>query len=420
MDIKEKQQERAGLAKKARTLLDLAEEGGRALSAEETQQFDRLMSQCDDIDAVIEREIKLREQERRIAASTAPGSDDGTGTSGGGNGGGPGDRGKEQTPAQRQMAAFRAYLLNGRQALVGEHERALNMGSDPEGGYLVAPQEWVAQLIKFVDDAVQLRGLATVRTLTTGESLGVPSLDTDLNDAEWTSEVATGSQDDSLRLGKREFRPNPLAKRVKISRKLLRAAAMDPEALVRDRMGYKFGVASEKAYMVGDGNKKPLGLFTASNDGISTARDVSFGAAGAIPLTSATGDQLVNIKYTLKAAYWTRARWLWHRDVLREIRKLKDNNGVYLWQPGLTGDRPDTILEVPYIVSEFAPNTVTSGGYVGMLGDFSFYWIVDALSLEIQRLIELYAETNQVGFIGRLETDGMPVLEEAFVRVKVA
>jgi HK97 family phage major capsid protein len=77
---------------------------------------------------------------------------------------------------------------------------------------------------------------------------------------------------------------------------------------------------------------------------------------------------------------------------------------------------PDRILGMPMVISEFAPNTFTTGKYVGLFGDFSNYWIVDALSMQIQRLSELYAETNQVGFIGRLETDGAPVLEEAFVR----
>ena len=73
-----------------------------------------------------------------------------------------------------------------------------------------------------------------------------------------------------------------------------------------------------------------------------------------------------------------------------------------------------------FFMSEYVPNTFTTGKYVGILGDFSFYWIVDALNLEVQRLDELYAATNQIGFIGRMETDGMPVLEEAFVRVALA
>jgi HK97 family phage major capsid protein len=99
-----------------------------------------------------------------------------------------------------------------------------------------------------------------------------------------------------------------------------------------------------------------------------------------------------------------------------------------LWAPGVAGARvgdvsaglPDTILDAPYYISEYVPNTFTTGLYVGIIGDMSFYWIADALSLQIQRLVELYAESNQIGLIGRLETDGLPVLEEAFARVTLA
>jgi HK97 family phage major capsid protein len=84
------------------------------------------------------------------------------------------------------------------------------------------------------------------------------------------------------------------------------------------------------------------------------------------------------------------------------------------------GGSPDTILEVPYLMSEFAPSTFTTGLYVGIIGDLTWYYIADSLRMEIQRLDELYAATNQVGFIGRLECDGAPVLEEAFARVKLA
>ena len=99
------------------------------------------------------------------------------------------------------------------------------------------------------------------------------------------------------------------------------------------------------------------------------------------------------------------------------IRKLKDNEGRYLWQPSIVVGEPDRILDFPFIMSEYAPNTFTSGKYVGILGDFTHYWIADSLNMEIQRLNELYSEKNQIGFIGRAETDGMPTLEEAFIRV---
>lgn len=257
--------------------------------------------------------------------------------------------------------------------------------------------------------------------LTTAESLGVPTLDTDLSDAEWTSELATGSQDDGMRFGKRELRPHPVAKRVKISRKLMRSSATNPETLVRERMEYKFGVTAEKAYMVGDGNQKPLGLFTAHADGIPTGRDIDISTSGTGFVNVAAGnaaDDLITAKYTLKGAYHKKAQWLFHRLMIASVRKLKDGDGNYIWRAGLADGEPDKILDLPFIMSEFAPSTFGDGDYVGILGDFSYYWIAEALQFEVQRLNELYAETNQVGFIGRQEADGMPVLAEAFVRLQ--
>lgn len=402
MDINAMKQERAKHAKAARAILD--EANGRDLTPEEDQQFDRLMEQADKLEERINREERAREAEKRIALDNPPTD----------------DPGGQQPDDERRMRAWSRYLRDGRAGLDEEHVRALNMGSDPEGGYLVAPQQWVEQLIQAVDDAVPLRGLATVMTLTQGESLGVPTLDTDLNDADWTSELGTGSQDDALRFGKRELRPHPLAKRVKISRTLLRRATLDPEQIVRDRLAYKFGVTTEKAFMTGNGNQRPLGLFTASNDGIPTSRDhdVKTSAGKLDNASGAAADDLIEAKYTLKAQYHSRARWLFHRTVLAEIRKLKNSQNEYIWQAGLASDRPDMILDIPYVLSEYAPSTLTDESYIGLLGDFSFYWIVDTLAFEVQRLVELYAETNQVGFIGRQEIDAMPVLSEAFVRLQ--
>ena len=145
-------------------------------------------------------------------------------------------------------------------------------------------------------------------------------------------------------------------------------------------------------------------------------RDVATGNT-----TTAIGfDGLIEAKFTLKGQYWPRARWIFHRDAVKQITKLKDGDGQYIWRQSVREGEPDTLLGLPMTISEWAPNTFTTGLYVGLLGDFQHYWIVDALAMQVQRLNELYAETNQVGFIGRLETDGAPVLEEAFVRVKLA
>jgi HK97 family phage major capsid protein len=168
--------------------------------------------------------------------------------------------------------------------------------------------------------------------------------------------------------------------------------------------------------MTGTGANQALGVFTASNDGIPTSRDVSTGNT----TTSIQTDGLIEAKYSLRPGYMAKASWIFHRDAVKQIRKLKDGDGQYIWQQGLTGGQPDRILDSPFKMSEYAPNTFTTGLYVGIIGDFKYFWVVDALSFEIQRLVELYARTNQDGFIGRFETDGMPVLGEAFARVKLA
>jgi HK97 family phage major capsid protein len=290
------------------------------------------------------------------------------------------------------------------------------MDNDTSGGFTVAPQQFVADLIQAVDNHVFYRGLSTVSQLMGAHSIGRPSLDTDVADADWTSELATGNEDSSMAFGKRELTPHPLAKRIKVSRKLLRHSPIGPEALVRERMAYKIAVPQESAFMTGNGSQKPLGIFTASNDGISTGRDVSTDNTTTAP----TLDGLKNAKWTLKQQYWARAQWVAHRDFGKTVDKIKDGEGRYIWQESVVAGQPDRLLSFPLNYSEYAPNTFTTGLYVAILGDHSFYWIAESLAFEIQRLNELYAATNQVGFITRAELDGMPVLEEAFVRVKLA
>lgn len=292
------------------------------------------------------------------------------------------------------------------------------------GGFLVIPQELALRLVALVKDQVFIRSFATVQMLDKAQSLGVPTLDTDIGDPTWTDEIDTGVTDTVKPFGKRALSPHPLARRVLISNKLLRQASLDPETIVLDRLSYKVGRVEEVAFMTGSGQNQPLGLFTASTDGIDTSRDVSAATNGTI-----AGDDLITVRHNLKPQYWGRATWVMHRLVLAAIRKLKDAQGNYLWQPGLggyvaqgtalVGGNPDTILGLPVIMSEMAPSSITHGDYVALLGDLSFYWIADALDMQIQRLVELYAESNQVEFIIRRESDGMPVLAEAFTRLMV-
>lgn len=409
--LRELRQKLAALVTEERAQLDRLKTEERSFDATETEQYERRAKDIGDLDAEIQklelveqRDAENRERDERLSKLI-----------------GTGER-KTAADVQRsdaaavEMRAIGKFLRGGMRALNEVEFRALSVGSDVEGGYLKTPMQVVTEILKNVDDQTVIRQWARKFPVGDAEGLGVPTLDTDVDDAAWTSELATGSEDTALRFGRRELRPHPLAKRIKVSRKLVRSSVIDIVAYIQQRFGYKFGITEEKAFLTGDGVQKPLGLFIASNDGIPTSRDVSTDNT----TTSISADGLINAKFSLKAQYWGSARWLFHRDAIKQIRKLKTGDGQYIWTMGLADGLGARIVDSPYALCENCPNTFTTGLYVGLIGDFNYYWIADSMNMQIQVLNELYAETNQVGYIARAEVDGMPVLAEAFARVKLA
>ncbi|MCC6699107.1 MAG: phage major capsid protein [Candidatus Hydrogenedentes bacterium] len=408
MKLKQLTERRVKAIKDARALLEKAEGEKRAMTAEENTAWDKFMAEAEECRAAIEQEQRqlAAEAELAAAANDPLALRDGAG-------------GQQQATArpedEARAQAFRRFIIHGRDALNAPELRALQADVDAAGGTLVAPQTFVNTLIKGLDNEVLIRQFATKHTITSSESLGAPSLDADPDDADWTGEITSVTADTSMATGKRVLTPRALSKLIKVSMKLLRLVP-SAESLVNDRMTYKFGVTHEKAFLTGSGAGQPLGVFTASGDGISTGRDVSTGNTD----TEIRIDGLKEAKYKLKSQYWKNARWMFHQDGVKQIAKLKDGTGAYYWAESVRVGEPDRLLNLPAHISQYAPNTFTTGLYAGILGDFSYYWIVDALNMTIQRLVELYAATNQIGFIGRMESDGMPVLEEAFARVKLA
>jgi HK97 family phage major capsid protein len=407
MTLKEMREKRSKLIQDARALITKAKDEKRSMTEEENQQYEKLFKEADELRSAIEREERQREAERELEEQLTEEEERNLPQGG--------DTGEARGRVDAIVASFRSWLSHGPVEAAQEF-RALSAGVDTQGGFLVVPETFIRQLIKAMDDEVVIRSIANIIPMASGAAIGVPTLETDPGDADWTTELGTGREDDQMKFGKRSMQPHPMAKRIKISEQLLRTSALPAEALIRQRLGYKFGVTMEKAYMIGDGNKKPLGLFQASNDGIPTSRDVSEGNLATKP----TAVGLINTKYSLKTPYWKKSNWLFHRDSMKEIAKLTDANGQFLWRESARDGEPDRLLGRPVRMSEFVPNTLAAGQYIGMLGDFNNYWILDSLMMQIQRLAELYAETGQVGFIGRYEGDGAPVLAEAFARVKLA
>lgn len=432
MDRKELTEQLGRLVHESRALIDAADKRdadlvsqgkeARGFGAEEEAKYQRINDEITKVEGQIagidrreaqeRREKFLAEREKEPVLRPMPGEHRASG-----------QQGEAEKPLEsaEYRNVFRKYLTGGVQALNPFEARALSYGQDPEGGFTVPQEQFVRELIKTLDDTLPFRGIARAFQVTDAKSLGAPVLDSDPSDPVWTSELQTGDEDSDMDFGKRELTPYPVAKRIKVSNKLLRASAIPVDSLVRERLAYKVGTVLETAYMTGDGSNKPLGVFTASASGIPTSRDVDVGDGSAGISGTTSADKFITARYTLRAPYWSGARWLFNRLVLAAIRKLKETStGNYLWQPGLSNGLPATFLDLPYTISEYAPGTITTGAYVAVLGDFKYYWYVDALNFSVQRLVELYAETNQTGFIVRGEHDGMPVLSDAFVRCKVS
>jgi HK97 family phage major capsid protein len=404
--LREMLDKRNTMITQARAIVDKAEKEKRELNAEEKVNYDNAMKDALDLREKIDRETRLIEAEKEMAGTAL------------------------QTQQERQIAApeaeqrakaFRSLLVHGNltadeQRALMEQRTTLTAGNDIQAGYLLAPQEFVKNLIVAVKNLVFVEGLATGFQTTNANGLGFPSLDTDADDFEMVTEIQTAVAETGLKFGKRELKPHFARKVVRISDKLLRSDGMNVEAIVMDRLAYKQGVTKEKKYLTGTGNQEPLGLFTASALGITTSRDYSTDMA----TDNFTADALKGVKYSLKAQYMAKANWLFHRDGVAKIAKLKDGMGRYIFEAAEAIGALDTLLGRPLKMSEYAPNTFTASQYVGMFGDFSWYYIANSLAYRVKRLNEYYAATGEIGFIVEFEFDGMPVLAEAFTRIETA
>ncbi len=439
--LRELRERRNRIATTARAIITAAEaDGNRALTEEEQRNFDTAITDQDALRVQIEREERLAQVEGELATSRGTNLGADAENRNGGRGAPAGGRGSEvrsigegryrvqldelesadRTVLEHRSAteyrdAFNGYVRRG-------ERRALDASSSgANGGYIITPVQVAQGILQRLDDLVFIRQLATVFPLPSATSLGRVSLVTDVADADWTSELAVGSQEESAAFGKRELTPHPLAKFAKVSNKLARVSTIDIIGFLLDRLSYKFSLTEEKAFLTGDGVQKPIGIFTPSNDGVPTSRDVSTGNTA----TSITFEGLISAKYSLKSGYLRNARWLFGRSAITQIAKLRDDSGAgvgtgqFLWQPSQQLGEPDRIHGLPVLMSEYTPAVFTTGKYVGAIADFSFYHIADALDMQVQRLNELFALTNQTGMIMRKETDGMPVLAEAFTRVKL-
>ena len=277
---------------------------------------------------------------------------------------------------------------------------ALQEGTDTEGGYLV-PDEFERTLVEALEEENVFRTLAHVIRTSSGDRK-IPVV-ASKGSASWVDEEGAYQESDDA-FSQVSIGAYKLGTMIKVSEELLADSVFDLEAYISKEFARRIGAREEESFFNGDGKGKPLGILAAAG-----GAEVGVTAASA---TAITADEVIDLFYSLKAPYRKNAVWVLNDATVKQIRKLKDSNGQYLWQPSLVAGTPDTILGRPVKTSAFMP-TAAAGAKTIAFGDFKYYWIADRQGRTFKKLSELYAANGQVGFMGTQRVDGKLILPEA-------
>ncbi len=277
---------------------------------------------------------------------------------------------------------------------------ALQEGTDSEGGYLV-PDEFEHTLVEALESENIFRKLAHIINTSSGDRK-IPVV-ASKGTASWVDEEGSITESDDA-FGQVSIGAYKLGTLIKVSNELLNDSVFDLEAYIAKEFGRRIGAKEEDAFFNGNGSGKPTGIFDSTAGaqvGITTAS-----------ISAITADEIIDLFYSLGAPYRKNAVWVLNDATVKAVRKLKDGNGNYLWQPALTSGTPDMLLGRPVYTSNCVP-TIASGAKVIAFGDFSYYWIADRQGRVFKKLNELYAATDQTGFVATQRVDGKLILPEA-------
>lgn len=277
---------------------------------------------------------------------------------------------------------------------------ALQVGTDSEGGYLV-PDEFEAILVQALEEENIFRQLAKIISTSSGDKK-IPVV-ASKGTASWVEEEGPIPDSDDA-FNQVSIGAYKLATMIKVSEELLNDSVFDLQTYIAQEFARRIGAKEEEAFFVGDASGKPTGIF-------HTTGGAQLGVTAA-SATAITVDEVIDLYHSLKSPYRKNAVFVMNDATIKHIRKLKDGNGVYIWQPSLTAGQPDTILNRPVKTSAYVP-TIASAAKTIAFGDFGYYWVADRQGRSFQRLNELYAVTGQVGFKAAQRVDGKLILAEA-------
>ena len=394
MTILELREKRAKAWEAAKAFLDSHRKENGVLSAEDDAAYTKMEQEITDLGKEIAR---LERQEALDAELNRPVNKPLTGKPGGRA---DADDGEDKTG--RASDDYRKNFWNAMRSKVPMPNvtNALQIGTDSEGGYLV-PDEYERTLVEALEEENIFRQMAKVIKTSSGDRK-IPVV-ASKGTASWIDEEgAYPESDDSF--GQVSIGAYKLGTMIKVSEELLNDSVFDLQSYISREFARRIGAKEEEAFFTGDGKGKPLGVLAATG-----GAETGVTAASA---TAVTADELMDLYYSLKSPYRKKAVWVLNDSTIKAIRKLKDNNGQYLWQPSLTAGAPDMILGRPIKTSAYMP-AIAAGAKTIAFGDFSYYWIADRQGRSFKRLNELFAATGQVGFLASQRVDGKMILAEA-------
>lgn len=388
--ILELREKRAKTWDAAKSFLDSKRGTNGLLSAEDVATYEKMEAEVVDLGKEVDR---LERQQALDAELSKPVNTPITGKPAA-----PGTDAKTGRASDEYHKSF----WNAMRSKVPSYEimNALQVGTDSEGGYLV-PDEFERTLVESLEEQDIFRTLANVIQTSSGDRK-IPVVATK-GTASWVDEEGTIPESDDA-FGQVSIGAYKLGTMLKVSEELLNDSVFDLEAYVAKEFARRMGVKEEEAFFVGDGTGKPTGIFAETGGaelGVTTAS-----------ATALTADELIDLYYSLKSPYRKNAVFVMNDATVKAIRKLKDNNGQYLWQPSLSAGTPDTILNRPVYTSAYVPNIAANAKSIAV-GDFSYYWVADRQGRSFKRLGELFAATGQVGFLATQRVDGRLILPEA-------
>ena len=389
--ILEMRDKRAKLWNDAKAFLDSHTDGDGKLSAEDAATYEKMEADVVEMKKAIDRLERQAAIDRELDKPTSkPIVTD--------------PKKAKALGGFRATDEYKQDMLTAMRTRFRDISNVLQEGNDQQGGYLV-PVEYDKRLVDVLNEENIMRSLATKIT-TSGEHK--------INIAATKPAAAWIEEGGALSFGDAAFDQimmdaYKLHVAIKVTEELLYDAAFNLEGYIIDNFGKALANAEEDAFLNGDGKGKPMGIFDTKQGG-------QYGTTTSAASISA--DDIINLVYNLKRPYRKNAAFITNDKTLAALRKLKDNNGVYLWQPALTAGEPDRLFGYAIHTSQFAPEAA-AGKAAMAFGDFSYYNIGDRGSRSMQELKELFAGNGMVGYVMKERVDGRLILPEAVQILKM-